>query len=155
MLPQFLRSSWRRHCSGLCARPACMIACVFLHVAAPRSLQVTCCPVNGSSLAWAMQQEATLLFDHSCFAAFSERHLKKGGPKPRQVLRRWHDARLDGYCALWQVAAESALKLHKQERVACQLDSSRWLGFRFPLWQAEAAKMALPILRHKVRIAGR
>ncbi|CAJ1335407.1 unnamed protein product [Effrenium voratum] len=31
------------------------------------------------------------------------------------VLRRWHDARLDGYCALWQVAAESALKLHKQE----------------------------------------
>ena len=32
-----------------------------------------------------------------------------------QVLTKWHDARLEGYCVVWQAAADFAVKHLKEE----------------------------------------
>ena len=32
-----------------------------------------------------------------------------------QVLRKWHDARLEGYSVIWQAAADYAVKHLKEE----------------------------------------
>ena len=37
-----------------------------------------------------------------------------------EVLKRWHDARLDGYCVVWQAAADYAAK-HLKEETLCVL----------------------------------
>lgn len=37
------------------------------------------------------------------------------GKKYAQVLRKWHDARLEGYSVIWQAAADYAVKHLKEE----------------------------------------